>query len=447
MIFGKKQSQRDDDDDDDEDEEEEELNLVTFMGAINGVSPDFSANAKLVQAGLGRAKELVTDALSRRAEMIRLEPKGQAAVATFFVDGIPYPAARMPAQAGMAITQVMKLLAGLDVRERTKPQSGGLKATFEELPYELKVDSAPLKEGGERMVVRARNTKVRMETPDDLGFGDTLKNKIRDMTCQQKGIVLAAGPPMSGVSTLAFAILRGVDAYIYTVYSMFDLQRDMAHISQFKGEPGDDFLKTITRAKRAEANVLYFEAIKSAEQAKLILDQADNVCIVSEIPARDASDAIARFRNHTGDPSLTAERLLGVFCQKLVRLLCDKCRQAYRPNPKLLQRVGLPPETKVLYRAYQFDPDEAEDDEEEPETCEKCGGVGYFGRAAMVELVEVTEGVRAVIAAGSDAVAIKAQARKEKMQSFQSDGLRLVAAGKTSLEELQRVFKSDTAPG
>jgi type IV pilus assembly protein PilB len=128
-----------------------------------------------------------------------------------------------------------------------------------------------------------------------------------------------------------------------------------------------------------------------------------------------------------------------VISQKLVRLLCPDCKQAYRPNPKLLQKVGLPPETKVLYRAPK--PEEEEEEDEDYEPCEKCGGVGYFGRTGMVEFIETTPAMKEIIEAGADAAKIREQAKKEKMQSWQSDGMRLVAAGKTSLEELQRVFK------
>ncbi|REJ93735.1 MAG: secretion system protein E, partial [Planctomycetota bacterium] len=95
-----------------------------------------------------------------------------------------------------------------------------------------------------------------------------------------------------------------------------------------------------------------------------------------------------------------------------------------------------PPETKVLYR-----PPQAEDIEDDEDVCSRCGGVGYFGRTGMIEFIEMTEDMRQVVAGGAAADAIKAQARTEKMQSFQSDGLRLVAEGKTSLEELQRAFR------
>lgn len=434
MIFGKKGRVDDDDDDEDDDEEVE---LVLFQGALNGKEPNMKENAKLVKAGLLRAKELVSNALSRRAEMIRLEPKANAAVATFFVDGIPYPAERMPANLGLAVTQILKLLAGLDIKVRSKPQAGGINAQYSEIPYQLRIDTQILPTGGERLVVRAQNKKIRLETPDDLGFSDTLKAKIREMTNQKKGIVLAAGPPMSGVTTTSFAILRGIDGYIYTIYSLADMTgREVMHIKQFEGNEGDTLKQTIGRAERAEGDVLYIDPIRDAEYAKLIFSEAESMCFVTEMTARDASDAVAKLIQLVGDPKVVADRLHGVLSQKLVRLVCTKCRQAYRPHPKLLAKVGLPPETKVLYRAT-----EVGDDDDDEDICETCGGVGYFGRTAMIEFLEMTPGMKEVVAGGADAAAIKLQSRKEKMQSFQSDGVRLVAAGKTSLEELQRVFR------
>jgi type IV pilus assembly protein PilB len=428
--FGKGRQEVDDDD--------EEVELVLFQGALNDKEANLGANAKLVQAGLVRTKELISDALSRRAEMIRLEPKANASVATFFVDGTPYPGSRMPAQAGLAITQMTKLLAGLDITVRNKPQVGGIKAEFQEAKYVLRVDVQPIQGGGERLIVRAQNEAVKLFTPDQLGYGDKLKEKIKELCTQHRGVMLAAGPPMSGVSTTAFAIVRGVDPYLYTVYNLVDdLEgREAGHVTTFEKNPNDPFEQTVARAKRAEGDVLFIDPLRDAEKCKQVFELADNVCFVAEMRAKDAASAIVQVSQWLGSPKGTSERLLGVMSQKLIRLICRKCRQAYRPNPKLLAKVGLPPETKVLYRPPV--PVEGQD-EEEP--CEKCGGVGYFGRTGLIEMIEMTDGMKGVVAGGGSVDAIKAQARKEKMQSYQSDGLRLVAEGKTSLEELQRVFK------
>jgi len=428
LGFGKKR-------DDYEDDDDEPIELVLFQGAVNGKDANLAANARLVQAGLVRTKELIGDALSRRSEMIRIEPKGKASVATFFVDGIPYPGSRMPPQAGLAITQMVKLLAGLDIQVRDKPQSGGIKAEFQEQPYVLRVNVFPMQGGAERLIVRADNQKTQLYTPEDLGFSEQVKTRIREIAAEKTGFLLAAGPPMSGVTTGAFAMVRGIDSYLYTVYNLADVEgRDLGHVTTFKTNPDDTLQFSINRARRAEADVLYIDPIRDAETCRMLAEEAEDLCIISELRAADAAAGIVQIREWLGDAELTAERVRAVLSQKLIRLVCRKCRQAYRPNPKLLAKVGLPPETKVLYR-----PPPADDGDED--VCRRCGGVGFFGRTGMVEFLEMTDGMKQVVISGGDAAAIRLQARREKMQSFHSDGLRLVAEGKTSLDELQRVFR------
>ncbi len=420
----------------DEDEEEE---LVLFQGAFNGVDPNLKENAKLVQAGLVRAKQLVSNAFSRRAEMIRLEPKAGATVATFYVDGVPFPAEKLSPQAGQAVTQMLKLLSGLDIKVRNAPQSGGLNAQYSNVNYLVRVDTTPLPGNAERLILRAQDKSKKLSTPDDLGFSEDLKKKIREWTSRKKGVVLGAGLPMSGVTTTTNAVLRGIDGYLYTIYSLTNMTgREVSHVKQFELNPEDNFVQSVNRCKRAEGDVLYVDPVKDAEYAKTLLDEAEDIAFVAEIQARDAVDAVVKLVEMVGDPKIVADRLSAVVSQKLVRLLCTKCRQAYRPHPKLLAKVGLPAETKVLYRAFEAE-SEGENAEEEP--CEQCGGMGYFGRIALIEVIEMTDAMKEVVAGGGDAIAIKAAARKEKMQSFQSDGLRLVGAGRTSLEELQRVFR------
>ncbi|MEZ6058278.1 MAG: ATPase, T2SS/T4P/T4SS family [Planctomycetaceae bacterium] len=437
MIFGRKRN----DDIDDDDEDEEELELVLFQGAVNGVEANLAENAKLVQVGLVRAKELVSDGMGRRAEMIRIDQKGNAAISTFFIDGVPYPAGKMPAQAGNAITQMLKLLAGLDVRERTKPQSGGINAEFEEKKYKLLVDTFPEKTGGERLIVRVIDPKEKLERPEEIGLSEGIRRMVRDYSSEKNGVIIAAGPPMSGTSTTALGLMRCVDAYMYGIFDIArTVKRELSHVTDFKWLEGDDLDATLMRIKRQDADVAVIDPIVSSEIAKPAFDKASTLSIISEMAARDAADAIVRLVAFVGNPKLVADQLKLVVSQKLIRMLCTKCKQAFRPNPKLLQKVNLPPETKVLYRVPR--PIELEDGEiEEPEFCEHCNGIGYRGRIALMEEIHMTPGIAELILAGKDAAAIRQQARKEGMQSFQNDALRIVAEGKTTLEELQRAFR------
>ena len=436
MIFGFGRRSEEPDDE----YEDEEIEFVEFHGALNGVEPDLKANARLVEAGLIPAKELVTDGLLRRAERIRLEPKGDKAGVVLYIDGVAYPGGRMPRQRAMAITQTMKLLAGLDIRERKRPQSGGLRAQHEGGKYELRLDSAPAEGGAERLVLSIRNLKQELEKPEDLGFPPPMREKIRTWGASKKGLTLVCGPPFSGTTTTTYAVVRTIDAYIYSIYTIADQAgRELLNVTRFDVNPADDFETTVQRLVRMEADVLFIDPIRDAERAREVFAQFDKLNFITEFPAKDAASGLLQIVQWVGDPELVAEALNGIISQKLIRTLCMSCREAYKPNPKLVAKLGLPPETKLLYRqARPYTPEKGE----EPETCEKCGGLGFYGRAGMYELLEMTPAMQELAIAGADIAAIRAQMRKEGMQTLQQEALRLVAEGQTSLEELQRVFKS-----
>ncbi len=441
MAFGFGKRRDDDDDDEDEDEEDDDVELVNFQGAMNGKSADLAANARLAQAALRPTKDMITDGIDRRAEMIRLDVKGEKAQSALSIDGMPYAGTRMPKQQASIITQMIKLLAGLDAKLKGKHQVGGIKAEYLGTKYELSVDVQPQPDGTERLTVRIRNLKHKLDTPAELGFSDSLRATIRELTSRRHGLIVVCGPPGSGTTTTTYAVLRGVDVYMFSIYSIADTgMRELLNVKKFETNEGDDIETSCMRMMREEADVIFVPPLKDAESTKQFMNVADRICIISEMSAKDSSAAIAQLVAWSGDPQKASEVIDAVFSQKLVRTLCTSCREAFRPNPKLLEKVGLPPETKVLYRKGEPMVDEKTGEEDPP--CEKCGGIGYYGRVAMMEVILASDAIRKLIAGGASADQIKAMARSEGCLTFHKDGLRLVAEGKTSLEELQRVFKT-----
>lgn len=440
MVFGFGKKRADDGDDDEDEDDDDDRDLVNFQGAVNGKSADMAANARLAQAALMPTKELITDALDRRAEMVRLDIKGEKAQTALAVDGMPYAGTRMPKQQAAAVIQMMKLLAGLDAKLKGKHQLGGVKAEYQGTKYELTVDVVPQPDATERLTVRIRNMKHKLDTPNDLGFSDSLKQTIRDLTSRRHGIIVVTGPAGSGVTTTTFALLRGVDVYMYSIYSIADTgTRELINIKQFEQNEGDDYEASCMRMMREEADVIFVPPLKDAEATRQFMNVADRICIVAEMTCKDSASAIVQLADWSDDRQKASEVIDAAFSQKLVRLLCTSCREAFRPNPKLLEKVGLPPETKTLYRKGEPMVDEKTGEEDPP--CEKCDGTGYYGRVAMIEAIVVSDAIRKLIASGAPADQIKAMARSEGCLTFHKDGLRLVAEGKTSLEELQRVFK------
>lgn len=435
--FGRKPAKDDDEDDDDEDERE----LCSFQGALNGKDFDLKANARLAQAGLVPAKEVVTDAIERRAESVKIEFKGERAQSTFYIDGVAYAGNRMAKPNAIAITQMLKLLSGLDAKLKGQAQQGGMKAEFNGIPYEVTVDTAPVADGSERMTLRIRDLKAKLNTLEELGFPTAVKAQIRELSAHKKGVILVAGPPGSGVTTTIYAFIRGIDLYMYSAFTVVPMgTREVYNVQKFEANETDTLQATFERMIRSEADVIFCEPVRTEEIAQAIINVADRVCVLAELPAKDAASAIVQFAKLVGDPQKASELLEAVYSPKLIRTLCPSCREAFRPNPKLLQKVGLPPETKVLYRKPEPEPDPKTG--ELPDPCPKCDDVGYIGRAPMLETITASETIRKLIASGATADQIKAQARAEGMQTFHKDGLRVVAEGKTSLEELQRLFKT-----
>ena len=424
-------------------DEEDEVELVLFQGALNGVDANLKENQRLVQAGLVPAKELVTDALEQRAETVIVEPKAGRIGVRFMVDGMPYPGKPLHPKRGVAIAQMLKLLAGQDITNRTSAQSGAIKAEFLEHPYMVFVDSTPIpgSKGAEKIRLRIEDLKLDLSKPAHLGFTDHLKNWIREFTSSKEGgVLLVCGPPQSGTSVTTFVTIHTIDAYLYSIFSMADVgAKDLNNVTHVDQGEDDSLEKTFEQILRKEADVLFHAPLQDAETAKTIFEFHNRLAFVAEIPAADPPTALGQLLEWLDEPQQVVDGLRGIITQRLIRTLCSKCKERFRPNPKLLARVGLPNNTKVLCR--KGEPPELEKNEE-PEPCEKCGDIGYHGRAGAFELLEMTEGMKELVLQGADSAAIRKQMRADGMQTLQKDGLRIVADNQTSLEELQRVFST-----
>ncbi|MCH9726312.1 MAG: Flp pilus assembly complex ATPase component TadA [Planctomycetes bacterium] len=433
MIFGFGKSREE------EEEEEEEIEPVSFQGALNGQPANLKENARLVKAGLMPAKNIITDGLAIRAEFMRFEPKGERYQVVFYVDGVANPGPRLSKQQGMAVVQIIKLLSGLNIQERKRPQSGGVFAELEEVSYQLRVSTSPA-EGGERLSIKAINVKEPLDRADDIGITEENKEKIRELSKGRNGLILVSGAPNSGTTTTTFGVVRSVDAYQYTIFSIADPEhRDFSHIATLERKEGDTFDDELRRIIRMEADIIYLYPIKDEEYVKSVLNVKDDISMIAEIAAKDSVAGLIKFCKLAGGVEAGVNALRCVIGHKLIRTLCDECKEAFRPNPKMIEKMGLPKSTKMLYRPPRQTVDE-EGNEIEP--CEKCDGLGYYGRTLMLEIIEMTDEMKQLIIGGAEPGKIRAFAKKQGMPTFQKDGIRLVVEGKVSLDELQRVFKS-----
>ena len=435
----------DDDDDDDDDEEEEEIEYVLFQGALDGSEADLKANAKLVKLGLMEAKELVTDAVSRRASISVLEPKGNVAVGKVVIDTIPHPAGKMPAKRALATTQMIKLLSGMDINDRKSPQNGGMHATYNDVKYKLYVKTEPVEGGLEKLTIQIVNDKEVIDSPATAGMSDDFRRRLREMSTDGNGLVIACGPPGTGTTTTMQMTVLCVDLYIYTVYSLADHgHADLHNVNAFQIKEEHDLETTFDRMLRMDADFVYVPPITDPTILKSILAYQDRAGFFAEVAAPDPATAIAKLIELAGDPAVVANALRAIVTQRPIRLLCEKCRQAYRPNPKVKKSLGLPEDLRTLYRKFEPPPPPEDEDEEEEEydPCEHCNEVGFRGRTNMFELIPINDTLKQHISSGFDPAVFRKLAREqETTHTLQSDGMRLVISGRTALEELQRVFR------
>ena len=421
-------------------QEQPDVEQVLFQGPLFGRESNLKANAKLVQAALVPVKQMMSDAFGRRAHTVLMEPREGRVSIRFVIDGIPFPAAAVPGQKGVAMVQMLKLLAGLDPNDRKTAQAGGIKAEYDKLPFQLMVESVPAGGGAERVRIKIENRKVLRQKPSEVGLPESLKLQIRDFTSSRSGVILICGPPDSGVTTLSIVALHSVDPYLYSVYNLADMRgKELINVTEFKPEPGHDMELTFDRILRREADVLFLNPLTSPQDAQTIFQYSDRLSFIMEIPANTPIEAMQKLISWVGVDEVV-KGLKCILTQKLIRKLCDDCKQAFRPNPLLLKKLGLPPETSVLYRAPVPPPPEDVKAQTVEELCADCDGVPYHGRVAAFEMLEMTDTMKEVIAAGGDPEAIRRQMTADGQTTLQKDAIRLVAEGKTSLEEIQRTF-------
>ena len=203
-----------------------------------------------------------------------------------------------------------------------------------------------------------------------------------------------------------------------------------------KGKTPDDILLKVFRMM---PNVLVVRDLVNGKTVEMLCEEIEEEgrLIISTVRARDCCEALLRVLALEVPPELFANSVTGVVCQRLIRKLCDDCKEAYAPQPQVLQQLGIPEgRIQSFYRPKPPDP------ENPKEICKKCNGIGYFGRTAVFELLPVGDNVRQVLIENPKLDLLRQAARKDGMKSLQEEGILMVAKGVTSLPELMRVLKN-----
>ena len=373
---------------------------------------------------------LLQQALQERASDIHIEPVTQGLRVRFRIDGMLREKELLPLDMQAAVLSRIKLLSAMDIAEKRLPQDGRWRVQKENQDVDVRVSTLPV-QGGEKAVLRILPFRGMRQNIETLGFSKDALQRYRLLYQKPQGIILICGPTGSGKTTTLYATLAELnrpESNLVSIEDPVELQLAGMNQVQVNAKAGLTFATALRAILRQDPNIIMVGEIRDAETADAAVRAAMTGHLVfSTLHTNDAAGAVARLLDLGVPPFLVATSLLGVVAQRLVRLVCQECRQSYRPAEHTAEEMLLKdvPEGKRSFVKGCG--------------CAACGQTGYRGRQAIYEVMPVTSRLRQLIQEKAAAYEIAAAAREEGMHTMSEDGVAKAAAGLTSLSEVVRV--------
>ena len=383
---------------------------------------------RMVNQIIGRVTDL-------RASDIHLEPFDDGLHVRYRVDGVIYTSEVVSPQHSAAVNSRVKLMAHLDIAERRLPQDGRIKTRVKGRELDLRVSTVPTVHG-ESVVMRVLDRSSVRYSLEAMGFAEDNLARFNLLLARPHGILLITGPTGSGKTTTLYTALSKLDASahkIITVEEPVEYQLEGINQIQVHQQIGLSFASALRSILRQDPDIIMIGEMRDGETAQIAVQSAlTGHLVLSTLHTNTAAGAIVRLQDMGIESYLITSSVNGVLSQRLVRRLCDHCKQPYQPEPSVrvssgLQRMGL--EAPQLYKGVG---------------CEQCRQTGYAGRCGIHELLVLDDNMRRGILDGLDAASLHTKAAAAGMHTLYEDGLRKVAAGITSLEELLRVTEDSS---
>jgi general secretion pathway protein E len=372
---------------------------------------------------------LLTQAVRENASDIHIEPFETRSVVRFRVDGTLKDVIEPHRALHTAMVSRIKIMAELDIAEKRLPQDGRINLRLAGRPVDVRVSTLPTGHG-ERVVLRLLDKDAGRLDLTRLGMEGKTLTTIDALVKQPHGIVLVTGPTGSGKTTTLYAALARIDASVTNVMTVEDpIEYDIDGIGQTQVNPRIDmsFARALRAILRQDPDVIMIGEIRDLETAQIAVQASlTGHLVLATLHTNDTASSVTRLTDMGIEPFLLSSSLLGVLAQRLVRTLCKDCREPYAPASAELAWLKNEEMPQQLYR---------------PVGCAACGHSGYRGRTGIYELMMVDEGMRHLIHDQSAEQVIRHYAEQHGMTSLRNDGMRLVAIGSTSLEELLRVTR------
>ena len=414
---------------------------ITALGAENERDDRVNLLTVRQSPGYGRVCQLIADMTSARADAAMLDYTKEAVGVKFQIDGVWHDCDPWDRENGDTVLSVMKTISALDAAERREKQAGRFKAGFHGTEYSCQLTSQGTKTG-ERAILKLAEEGGRIQTPEQLGMREKMRAQVLEILDADKGFFLFCGMPEGGLTTTIDGVVDIIERMMRDVEAVEDEANREHHLQNVEvttynratGETSADVLPSVIRKY---PNVIIVRDLLDAKTVSMLCEEVeDDRVVVGSVRAKEAVEALLRVLMLKAPRPAFAKAIRGVLNVRLVRTLCDECKEAYQPTAQLLAQLGIPAgRIESLYRPLPPPTDPKQ------EICSKCGGMGYHGRTGIFELLVINDEMRQILAKQPKLELLRAAAKKAKMRNLQQEGIALVAQGITSVQELSRVLK------
>ncbi|CCI38177.1 GspE/PulE family protein [Microcystis aeruginosa] len=389
---------------------------------------------------------ILVQAIESKATEIHLEPQENQLTVRFRQDGLLRSAWEpISPEATPAIISRLKILANLDVSEKSRPQQGKMTTTFSGRKIDFRLHTLP-RQQGEKILLRVFDSRSPLWPLDELITSQETCKLVGTMIECQAGLILLTAPARGGCSTSFYSLLahrnrRGVN--IATLET--SIERGLNGITQVEiaDGQGGDYASILPSFQNQDVDIIGIDRLADSSTLAHALEAAlTGNLVISSLPLNDAFAAIARL-NQLAEPALVADTLIGVINQRLVRRVCPVCRLKHQPKREELAKFGLSPAQAAQYSFYKANSLTAEEiiqAREKGRLCRHCHGIGYQSQIGVFEVITITPDLKTCIAENKSADMLKKAATQAGFKSLLAYGLELVRQGYTTLEEIERVM-------
>ena len=396
---------------------EEELDEDIYSEDVN--------NSPIVQL----VKSMIEQAVRQRASDIHIEPMERQVRIRYRIDGTLYERNTYSHRILPALVARIKIIGGMDIAEKRKPQDGRITQVVDRLEFDIRVSVLPTVYG-EKIVMRLTSKTALTRAKKDLGFSDSELKVFDHIISNPHGILLVTGPTGSGKSTTlytALSELNSSEVNIITVEDPVEANIDGINQVQTNNKANLTFASALRSILRQDPDIIMIGEIRDTETASIAVQASiTGHLVVSTLHTNSAASTITRLEDMGIEPYLIADSTVGIIAQRLVRRLCPACKEEYVPDMEEMALLNVKPQAEPL-KIFR------------PRGCKLCDNTGYKGRIGVYEIMELTHDLKMVIARGGNADDIKNQALKEGMNTLRMSATRYVLQGITSVTEMKKV--------